>query len=89
MLMGPFFLTIVDAMRPGPSLLVTMALVWSALAASGAARQQASQGSGGSGTSTTPLATSSQPAAPALPGASEDYLGSAACQRCHEAEHGQ
>jgi predicted CXXCH cytochrome family protein len=80
-------------MRPGPSLLVTMALVWSALTAIGAARQQSSAIPRESSLSSAPLGASSQPAAttdgPAIAGPSGDYLGSVACRRCHEVEHGQ
>jgi len=66
-------------MRFGTSLLVTMALVWALVATAVATRQ-----SGSPPRESTNVAVS----APAH-GPSGDYVGSAACQRCHQAEHRQ
>ena len=79
-------------MRLGPSLLVTMALVWSALMATTMARQQSPAAPRESSLSSAPLTPPSASAAPAADittGPSGDYVGSAACKRCHDAEHGQ
>ena len=94
MLMGPFFLLSSKArMRLGPSLLVATALVWSALVATVAARPQSPAAPRESSLSSAAVAPQSQPPTPSDAGAaggpSGDYIGSAACKRCHEVEHGQ
>jgi predicted CXXCH cytochrome family protein len=78
-------------MRLGPSLLVTMALVWSAVVAT-TARQQPAAAPGEAAiapaVTAPPAGMLPQPESGPAP-ASPDYVGSAACRRCHEAEHGQ
>jgi predicted CXXCH cytochrome family protein len=80
-------------MRLGPSLLVAMALVWSALVATVAARQQSPAAPRES--SLAPAAIAPQSPSTTLAdagvagGPSGDYVGSDACKRCHEVEHGQ
>jgi len=80
-------------MRLGPSLLVATALVWSALVATVAARPQSPAAPRESSLSSAAVAPQSQPTTPSDAGAaggpSGDYVGSAACKRCHEVEHGQ
>jgi predicted CXXCH cytochrome family protein len=66
-------------MRFGTSLLVTIALAWSTLVATAMATQPSAD---------QPRAASTLTHSPS-DASSGDYLGSAACQRCHEAEHGQ
>jgi predicted CXXCH cytochrome family protein len=63
-------------MRLGPGLLVTIALVWSAVVAT-TARQQPG------------VAPPRSAPAPAVTASSGEYVGSAACKRCHEVAHGQ
>ena len=78
-------------MRFGTSLLVTMALAWSALVATAMARQPSAGQPRESSVAvlsqiTSPLGGAAAASSEQSPG---DYLGSAACQRCHEGEHGQ
>ena len=81
MLMGPFFV-IFAAMRFGTGLLVTAALAWSGLVATADGTQpSASTTHAGSAASQTPP----RPAGTA----SDGYLGSASCRRCHEVEQDQ
>lgn len=80
-------------MRFGTSLLVAMALVWSVLVATTVATRQSSGPPRETSITSAPVAPSG-PAAVATGdphgnGPSGDYVGSAACRRCHEVEHGQ
>lgn len=82
-------------MRSGTSLLVVVALVWSGLVATVAARRQAGGPPRESSITASPL-TQSSPTDPQQAhtppdsiGPSGDYVGSSACQRCHETEYTQ